>query len=134
MGSRKTLGEKLAMLVKTTGRTQSELADSIGMPVSQLNRFLNGHSDLNAENLSNVLAALGINLDEIVTAKIRKQVDVEGAEVENVSDCINFLFRSLDEMGQQTYLKSLAWAARISSKDKLPNRVEEVLKNELRLI
>lgn len=122
------------MLVKTTGRTQSELADSIGMPVSQLNRFLNGHSDLNAENLSNVLAALGINLDEIVTAKIRKQVDVEGAEVENVSDCINYLFRSLDEMGKQTYLKSLAWAARISSKSKLPTRVEEVLKNELNLI
>lgn len=122
------------MLVKTTGRTQSELADSIGMPVSQLNRFLNGHSDLNAENLTNVLLALGINLDEIVTTKIRKQVDNEGAEVENVSDCINFLFRSLDEMGQQTYLKSLAWAAKVSSKNSLPKRVEDVLSRKLKLI
>lgn len=134
MGARKSLGEKLAMLAKTTGKSQTEIADGADMPVSQLNRFLRGHSSINSTNLCAVLAELGINLDDIIASRIRKSAEIDEEKIESTDDCVRFLFRNLDEIGRQTYLNNLAWAAKVSSKKKLPTRVEEILKTETTLI
>ncbi|RYZ93648.1 MAG: XRE family transcriptional regulator [Proteobacteria bacterium] len=134
MAARKCLGEKLAMLVKSSGKSQTAIADRLEMPVSQLNRFLRGHSALTSTNLAAVMAELGIDLDEIISARIRQQAQVETHKIETPDDCVRFLFGNLDELGRQTYLKNLAWAVKISSNGSLPTRVEEILKSEMTLI
>ena len=55
-------------------------------------------------------------------------------EIENTSDCVQYLFDSLDDLGKQTYLSSLVWASKISGEYKIPTRVEELLKRELKSI
>ncbi|RYZ93199.1 MAG: XRE family transcriptional regulator [Proteobacteria bacterium] len=134
MAARKCLGEKLAMLVKSSGDSQTAIADRLNMPVSQLNRFLKGHSALTSTNLVAVMAELGIDLDAIVSARIRQQAQVETNNIETPDDCVRFLFSNLDELGRQTYLKNLVWAVKISSNGNLPTRVEEILKTEMTLI
>ncbi|RYZ77235.1 MAG: XRE family transcriptional regulator [Proteobacteria bacterium] len=134
MAARKCLGEKLAMLVKTSGDSQTAIADRLNMPVSQLNRFLKGHSALTSTNLVAVMAELGIDLDAIVSARIRQQAQVDTHKIETSDDCVRYLFNNLDELGRQTYLKNLAWAVKISSNGSLPTRVEEILKSEMTLI
>lgn len=134
MASRKSMGTKLAMLAKACGKSQTEIAAQLKMPVSQLNRFLRGHSDLTATNFSAVLCELGIDLDELVARRIQRSADLEDGLIETPSDVVAYLFRSLDDLGQQTYLNNLAWAAKVSRKGKLPAKVEEILKRELTLI
>lgn len=134
MSSRKSLGEKIAMLVKTTGRTQSQISEKIGMPVSQLNRFLNGHSDLTSDNLVLVLKAVGIDLHDLVSKKIKSEFDQDHQHIESSVDCLEFLYGKLDEIGKQTYINNLAWAARLASSDPLPINVEELVKKEIYLL
>ncbi len=126
--------EENGVLVKTSGKSQTDIAENVAMPVSQLNRFLRGHSSLTSTNLTAVLTELGIDLDEIISSRIRKSAEVEEEKIESADDCVRFLFSNLDEFGKQTYLKNLAWAARVSSGNSFPPRVEEILKTEMTLI
>lgn len=129
-----SLGKKLSILAKSQGKSQTAIADNLGLPPSQINRFLKGHSDCSANNLVLILNELGINLEEIVSQKIRKHGNISESEIESVNDCVQFLFKSLDNLGQQAYLSNLAWAAKLSKKGKFPNKVDEILKKELDLI
>lgn len=132
MAARKTLGEKLAMLLKSTKKKQAHVAENLDMPVSQLNRFLCGRSDLSSANLTAVLKEVGIDLEEIISKKIGNQVEPD-SEIASKSDCLLFLFESLDELGKQTTLAQLAWASQLSG-TQLPVKVKEVLDREVRLI
>ena len=134
MSIRKSFGEKLAVLAKSTGKTQALISENLAMPPSQLNRFFKGRSDLTSSNLLLVLAELGINLEELIGKRIRKSADIDSDRIESKEDCLKFLFRSLDPIGQQTYLSNLAWAAKASSKKDLPENVVEILKQEINLI
>jgi transcriptional regulator with XRE-family HTH domain len=134
MATRKSLGEKLAMLAKSTEKSQTEICGNLEMPASQLNRFFRGHSDLSSSNLNAVLKELGIDLEEIISKKIRKHADIDDGRIETAADCVHFLFNNLDELGKQTHLNTLAWAVKASTKTKLPEKVEEILHKELNLI
>ena len=134
MPAKKTIGEKLALLAKVSGKSQTEISDSIGMKSSQLNRFFKGHSEFNSENLVLVLKQLGIELEDLIKNKIKKFDNVDVEDIDTSSDCVRYLLSVLDPLGKQTYLLQLMWAAKISSQNKLPKRVEEILKKEINLI
>lgn len=131
---KKSIGEKLALLAKSQGKTQAEIADHIGMAPSQLNRFFKGNSEFNTQNLLSVLNILGIDLEEIISRKTRKFADIDEAKIENVYDCLNYMFKNIDELGQQTYLNQLAWATKATTKKSLPEKVQAIIEKETRLI
>ena len=134
MPTKKSLGEKLAMLAKSKGKSQTEISESLSMPNSQLNRFFRGHSDLSSSNLVLVMRELGIDIEETISKKIQKHAQISEDEIETKEDCVEFLFKSLDEHGKQAYLNQLAWAARVISKQQLPTKIEEIIQKELNLI
>ncbi|MFZ3231726.1 MAG: helix-turn-helix transcriptional regulator [Pseudobdellovibrio sp.] len=134
MTIKKSLGEKLAMLAKSQEKSQTDIAEAIGMAASQLNRFFKGHSELSSHNLMSVLSELGIDLDDIISKKTRKYADIDEAKVEDKYDCLTYMFRNIDELGQQTYLKQLAWATKTITKKPLPLKVQEIIKKETHLI
>ena len=134
MNSKKPLGEKLAMIAKSQEKSQAEIADSIGMAPSQLNRFFKGHSELSSQNLILVLSELGIDLDETISRKTRKFADIDEAKIETVEDCLTYMFKNIDELGRQTYIKQLAWANTATTKKPLPKRVQEIVNKEMNLI
>jgi transcriptional regulator with XRE-family HTH domain len=131
---KKALSEKLFMLSRVRGISQTEIAEHMAVQVQHVNRYFNGRSDLYSSHLINLLKALGIDLDQLVSAKLKKDTQVSEDEIETAEDCVKYLLNSLDELGRQTYLSNLAWAAKVSSKKKLPQRVNEILKNEISLI
>jgi transcriptional regulator with XRE-family HTH domain len=134
MSVKKSLGEKLSVLAKSSDRKQSEISESLGMPASQLNRFFRGRSDVNSSNLAAILRELGIDLDRIISERVRKTAGVDEVKIQTTEDCLTYLFRSLDELGKQTYLNSLAWAAKAATKKDLPRNVVDLLKQETTLI
>lgn len=129
---KKSFGEKIALLAKSQGKTQAEIADKISMAPSQLNRFFKGNSDCTAENLLSILNILEIDLEGIIFRKTRKFIETD--EIENVFDCLTFMFKSIDEIGQQTYLNQLAWATKASTKKALPKKVQAIIEKETHLI
>jgi transcriptional regulator with XRE-family HTH domain len=134
MATKSTVGEKLAMLAKSKGKSQKGISSNLEMPVSQLNRFFRGHSDLSSNNLNVVLKELGIDLEEIISKKIREHAGIDELNLSSSEDCLIYLFRKLDPIGKQTCLNNLAWSNRIASDEKLPTQVESILKSEITLI
>ncbi len=129
---KKSLGEKLAMLAKSQGKTQAQIADQIGMAPSQLNRFLKGNSDCTTENLLSILHILEIDLEGIISRKTRKSAEID--DIETVYDCLTYMFKSIDDLGKQTYLNHLAWATKATTKKSLPAKVQAIIEKETHLI
>lgn len=129
---KKSLGEKLALLAKSQGKTQADIADQIGMAPSQLNRFLKGNSDCTTENLLSILNILEIDLEGAISRKTRKSADID--EIENDSDVVKFLYENLDEIGQQTQLRHLEWISNVAGTKKIPKEIKTIIDQKLTLI
>lgn len=132
--TRKHIGEKLSMLSKTVGVSQTALAEKVGVPPSQINRFFKGHSEIYSSNLIEILKELGFDIEAMVTKRLKSVTDVEHSDPKSKKEAINFLFNELDELGKQTYLAQLLWAAKLTKGDAFPKKVEEQIKREITLI
>jgi len=131
---RKHIGEKLSMLSKTVGISQTALADKVGVPPSQINRFFKGHSDIYSSALIEILKELGFDIEAKITKRLKSVTEVEHADPKSTHEVLNFLFDELDELGKQTYMSQLLWAAKLSSGDAFPKKIEAQIKNEMNLI
>lgn len=129
---KKSLGVKLALLAKAQGKSQAKIAEQIGMDPAQLNRFFKGFSDCTTDNLLPILDSLDIDLPNIISRKTRKTADID--DVENVFDAVNFLYKNLSPISQQTHLKQLEKINLLSGKQKIPKVVLEIIKKETNLI
>ena len=131
---RKHIGEKLSMLSKTVGISQTALADKVGVPPSQINRFFKGHSDIYSTNLIEILKELGFDIESMITKRLNAVTQLEHADPKSKHEALNFLFNELDELGKQTQLNQLLWAAKISKGDSFPKKIEDQIKKEINLI
>lgn len=135
MVKKNSLVKLVSMLVKASGKSQTEIANEAGIAVPQLSRFLNGHSDLNLGHFIELLNLLDVDLNEIIKKKVKKSSDLEDLNLANMDDCLLYLFKNLDPIGKQTYLMNLAWANKVSVRGKkIPHQVEAILKTEVNLI
>ena len=66
------IGEKINFLIQGMKVKQVEISNSTGISTSQLNKFLNGNSELNSQNLIKLLCFIGIDINEIINKKIAK--------------------------------------------------------------
>jgi transcriptional regulator with XRE-family HTH domain len=129
--AKKSLNEKLLILSRVKGLTQSEVAKGVDMQPSHINRYFNGVSDLTSAHFTNILKVLGIDLEKIVSDEIQKLTGNETHKVTDLNSSIEFLFSSLDEIGRQTMLKHLHWVAQKTSKKKIPDQVTFIIQKEI---
>ncbi len=130
----KNLGEKLSKLAKISEISQTELADQVGVPPSQINRFFRGKSDICSSLLVKILKELEFDVESLIDHKLNKLSDIEKYEPNSLKESVGFLFNELDDLGKQTYLNNLLWAAKVSKPESLPLKVEEKIKQQLSLI
>jgi transcriptional regulator with XRE-family HTH domain len=115
---------------------QTELATQANLNYGQVNRFLNGHSDMYLSSFVELCEALDIDLIKIIRDRTKSATQMEDQKYETAEDCLIYFYKNLDKLGRQSYLNQLAWAARIVNKGnkKFPVQIEEVLKRETNLI
>lgn len=132
--NRRHLGKKLGMLARSVGLSQTFLADQLGMKSSHINRFFRGHSDVYSIVLIGVLKELGIDIEEIIAKRLKAISEVDQADPNSRHEMLTFLFDELDELGQQTQLTQLLWAAKAVRGNSFPKKIEEKIRNEITLI
>lgn len=122
------VGHNFGLLLKHKSISQKEVSARTGISAAQINKFINGKSDLSLQNFVTLLESVDVNINEIIKNKI-----ADGHDVASDEDCMAFLFRKLDKIGKQTYLKNLSWAVSVSVKEKLPSKVQKFIQNSLKL-
>lgn len=132
---KKSFGNILSSYAKTINRSQTSLAEEAGITHASLNRFFNGKSNLSSDALISVLKAMDIDVVKIVLEKQSKQSQDESiTKYETAMDALQFLFKNLEPMGQQTQLKQLEWLNQIAGKEQVPKEVRQIIKKETNLI
>lgn len=127
------LHEKLLRLAQFQGITQTEIAKKSGMQLSHVNRYFNGRSDITSAHLIKIMKVLGVDFNEIIADKVYAAAG--GGDIPNeLPECVEYLLNSLDDIGKQTYLSQLLWAAKKTSKKKIPENVISIVKEEISLI
>lgn len=134
MSTRKSLGERLALLAKSQGKSQAEIADQINMAPSQLNRFFKGHCDIYANNAFDILKELGLDIEDIVLKRLKDVAELEQSDPKSKNETILFLYNRLDELGKQTVLAQLLWAVKLGNKDAIPKKLENEIRKDITLI
>jgi transcriptional regulator with XRE-family HTH domain len=74
---RMDIAERLKRYIEVTGRKQSAVAESVGMPTKTFNAVLNGRAALKAETLMKALDFMGVSADYFFTFEFpetRKEV------------------------------------------------------------
>ncbi len=132
--ARKAFHEKLLMLARAQGTTQTEIAESLDMQLSHINRYFNGHSDISSNHLVNIMKTLGIDLEAIISKELLRQAGGEDTTVNDLPASVDYLLNSLDAIGKQTLLSQILWAAKKTSKKRIPEKVEAIVRKELSLI
>ncbi|MGE3759150.1 MAG: hypothetical protein AB7H97_15410, partial [Pseudobdellovibrionaceae bacterium] len=93
-----------------------------------------GRTDLGSSHLIKILNELGIDLDEIVSRELMRIAGDEDDCVHDLPSSVDFLLNSLDAIGKQTMLSQILWAAKKTSKKRIPEKVEEIVRKEISLI
>jgi len=131
---KKHLGEKLSLLAKSLGVSQTELAERVGIPSSQVNRYFRGHSEVYSTVLVDVLRELGFDIEEMITKRLKNVSEIEVVDTKNTQETVSFLFNELDDLGKQTYLSHLLWAAKVTKGSAFPKKLEDQIRKEISLI
>jgi len=133
MSQKRFFGAKLSLLANTVGVSQTELADRVGVTPATINRYFNGKRDLHASAFIAVLKELGFDIDQMVSKKMNKISNID-SDPKSMREALLYLFDELDELGKQTYLSQLLWAAKLSKGEKFSKQVEQNIKKEISLI
>ena len=77
MGDGLTFNQAVALLAKRKNMTQEQLAKLAGMSRISVNRFFRGHTQIRADDLTNILAHLDIDLKKMITDKFISSAESE---------------------------------------------------------
>jgi len=107
------LAEKLAILAKSKGFSQSDLAHKIDISRVSINRFFKGKSSIRTRDLVQLLQALDIDLEEVVTQKLEAKDKVsETARKETVYEDLISVIESLDSNARSNVFEQVIWWGR----------------------
>lgn len=81
MGDSLTINQAVALLAKRKNMTQEELAKRAGISRISVNRFFRGHTQIRADDLTNILAYLDIDLKKLITEKFISSAESELSKV-----------------------------------------------------
>lgn len=105
----KNIGEMIAILIKSKDITQTDLAEKIGVPHSQINPFLRGHKDVYASSLVAVLKEVGIDVEAQLKEKLKIENQIDPTSFKTKRDSFLYLFENLKEQSQETVISQMLW-------------------------
>ena len=88
-------GKKLGMLAKAKGVSQTHIAKTIGLSLSQVNRFFQGQTEIKAEKLIQLMSVLGINIEEIVNFEIAQASGIHISRPNAFGESVEKIARSM---------------------------------------
>lgn len=111
--------EKLAILAKSKGISQSELAEQIDISRVSVNRFFKGKSSIRTKDLIQLLRVLDVDLEEVIEQKLESklgggQKNQEGAHSgypQVYSDLISII-DNLDPSARSNVFEQVIWWGR----------------------
>ncbi|MEO0337201.1 MAG: helix-turn-helix transcriptional regulator [Pseudomonadota bacterium] len=111
------LAEKLAILAKTKGFSQSELAGQIDISRVSINRFFKGRSSIRTKDLVQLLKVLDIDLEEVVNQKLESAVRPGGSHaaarnLDPVYEDLISVIEHLDSKAKKNVFEQVIWWGR----------------------
>jgi transcriptional regulator with XRE-family HTH domain len=111
------LAEKLAILAKTKGFSQSELAGQIDISRVSINRFFKGRSSIRTKDLVQLLKVLDIDLEEVVNQKLESAVrpganQQAGRALDPVYEDLISVIEHLDSKAKKNVFEQVIWWGR----------------------
>ncbi|NQZ01435.1 MAG: helix-turn-helix transcriptional regulator [Bdellovibrionales bacterium] len=111
------LAEKLAILAKAKGYSQSELAGQIDISRVSINRFFKGRSSIRTKDLVQLLKVLDIDLEEVVNQKLENAVRPGAAKsasrgLDPVYEDLISVIEHLDSKAKKNVFEQVIWWGR----------------------
>jgi transcriptional regulator with XRE-family HTH domain len=91
-----TLGDRIQLLRKEKGLTQSALANNIGVSIAQLTRYETQNVQPNAEGLKRMAMVFGITIDYLVNGTIDQKAESAIADAKLLG-----LFKQIESLKEE---------------------------------
>ncbi|MBS1972659.1 MAG: helix-turn-helix transcriptional regulator [Bdellovibrionales bacterium] len=125
MRKKLSLAEKIALLAKHSGVSQSAIADQVGVPASHVNHFFRGKGDVRSELFIEILKTLNIDIEALINKEVARMNDLDLEEKQNAGEVFERLVKSFDKTDREAivqYIDGFA-VAQLGSKAKKQTKV-----------
>lgn len=130
----KNIGEMIAILIKSKDITQTDLAEKIGVPHSQINPFLRGHKDVYASSLVAVLKEVGIDVEAQLKEKLKIENQLDTIQLNEPKDAVDFLFSQMDQLNRETTICQMLTSVKLQDGASIDSSIENRIKQQVVLI
>lgn len=104
-----SLGYKLAMIAKSKGYTQKDIAERCGLSRITIHRYFNGKTDLRSHEMVKVLKILGIDIEQELQQLIEGTLSGITVKKTSIFNDISLVLQNLDEQTQKTLMEQISW-------------------------
>ena len=114
MRKKLSLAEKIALLAKNSGVSQSSIAEQVGVPASHVNHYFRGKGAVRSELFVEILKTLNIDIEALVNKEVARLNDLDLEEKKNAGEAFERLMKMMDQPERQAavdYLVNYSQAA-----------------------
>lgn len=104
-----SIGIKLAMIAKSKGFTQKQIAEKCGLSRITIHRYFNGKTDLRSHEMVKVLKILGIDVEQELQHVIEGSLTGVSVKKSSIYNDISLVLQNLDEQTQKTLMEQISW-------------------------
>ncbi|MCH2534060.1 MAG: helix-turn-helix domain-containing protein [Bdellovibrionales bacterium] len=104
-----SIGLKLAMIAKSKGFTQKQIAEKCGLSRITIHRYFNGKTDLRSHEMVKVLKILGIDVEQELQHVIEGSLTGVSVKKSSIYNDISLVLQNLDEQTQKTLMEQISW-------------------------
>lgn len=119
-------GLKLAMLAKSKGYTQKQIAQICGLSRITIHRYFNGRTDLRSSDLLRILKILAVDVEGEVDQCLGESLAGKEVKKEPVYKDVAIVLQNLNAQTRKTLLEQISWWAKASPGTKLENSNERI--------
>ncbi len=124
-----SFGEILWPLAQEKGFTQTKIAEIIGRPATQVNKYFCGRGDVTGKNQILILNAIGFDLEKEIH-HLRRNLKPE-KNIKCINDLVVCLFQHLDHESKKAILTLLLGSIEIGGIKQLPEEIKQIANYEL---
>jgi transcriptional regulator with XRE-family HTH domain len=116
--TRLAFAEKLAILAKSKGISQSELAERIDISRVSINRFFKGKSSIRTKDLIQLLQVLDIDLEEVIEQQLNSKLRGQSPQIaepqghSQVYEDLISVIDNLDSQARSNVFEQVIWWGR----------------------
>ena len=119
-------GLKLAMLAKSKGYTQKQIAQICGLSRITIHRYFNGRTDLRSSDLFRILKILAVDVEGRLISVLVKVWLGRRLKRASLQRCSNCIAKFKKQTRKKTLLEQISWWAKASPGTKLENSNERI--------